>query len=52
MVNAYASQSKLTFSSFPLYSRGVDRYRFEYGVFLLNKNIEQVGEMSLRFSNM
>lgn len=27
---------------FPLYSRGVDRTRFEYGVFLLNKNIEQV----------
>ncbi|KAG2173753.1 hypothetical protein INT43_005173 [Umbelopsis isabellina] len=28
--------------NFPLYSRGVDRYRFEYGVFLLNKNIEQL----------
>ncbi|RUS20798.1 UV radiation resistance protein and autophagy-related subunit 14-domain-containing protein [Endogone sp. FLAS-F59071] len=27
---------------FPLYSKGVDRYRFEYGVFLLNKNIEQL----------
>ncbi|KAI9485278.1 MAG: hypothetical protein EXX96DRAFT_544592 [Benjaminiella poitrasii] len=27
---------------FPLYSRGVDRYRFEFGVFLLNKNIEQL----------
>ncbi|EIW86351.1 hypothetical protein CONPUDRAFT_133794 [Coniophora puteana RWD-64-598 SS2] len=25
---------------FPLFSRGVDTYRFEYGVFLLNKNIE------------
>ncbi|KAG6814435.1 hypothetical protein H0H92_007438 [Tricholoma furcatifolium] len=25
---------------FPLYSKGVDTYRFEYGVFLLNKNIE------------
>ncbi|KIY45271.1 hypothetical protein FISHEDRAFT_76767 [Fistulina hepatica ATCC 64428] len=25
---------------FPLYSRGVDAYRFEYGVFLLNKDIE------------
>lgn len=25
---------------FPLYVRGVDTYRFEYGVFLLNKNIE------------
>ncbi|CAM0136393.1 unnamed protein product [Umbelopsis sp. WA50703] len=28
--------------NFPLYSRGVDRYRFEYGVFLLNKNVEQL----------
>ncbi|KAI8575576.1 hypothetical protein K450DRAFT_261018 [Umbelopsis ramanniana AG] len=28
--------------SFPLYAKGVDRYRFEYGVFLLNKNIEQL----------
>ncbi|KAK9899588.1 hypothetical protein P389DRAFT_191908 [Cystobasidium minutum MCA 4210] len=27
---------------FPLYSRGVDKYRFEYAVFLLNKNIEQI----------
>ncbi|KAI8373576.1 UV radiation resistance protein and autophagy-related subunit 14-domain-containing protein [Choanephora cucurbitarum] len=27
---------------FPLYSKGVDRYRFEFGVFLLNKNIEQL----------
>ena len=27
---------------FPLFSRGVDTYRFEYGVFLLNKNIEFV----------
>ncbi|ORZ02795.1 UV radiation resistance protein and autophagy-related subunit 14-domain-containing protein [Syncephalastrum racemosum] len=27
---------------FPLYAKGVDRYRFEFGVFLLNKNIEQL----------
>jgi len=27
---------------FPLYSRGVDKTRFEYGVFLLNKNLEQL----------
>ncbi|CAO1637334.1 unnamed protein product [Sympodiomycopsis kandeliae] len=27
---------------FPLYSKGVEQYRFEYGVFLLNKNIEQL----------
>jgi hypothetical protein len=29
-------------SKFPLYARGVDRTRFEYGVFLLNKDIEQL----------
>lgn len=29
--------------AFPLFGRGVDRYRFDYGVFLLNKNIERVG---------
>lgn len=29
-------------SRFPLYTRGVERYRFEYAVFLLNKNIEMV----------
>lgn len=28
--------------SFPLYAKGVDHYRFEYAVFLLNKDIEQV----------
>ncbi|KAJ4473897.1 hypothetical protein J3R30DRAFT_3707897 [Lentinula aciculospora] len=27
---------------FPLYSKGVDTYQFEYTVFLLNKNIEMV----------
>ncbi|GEM10415.1 uvradiation resistance protein [Rhodotorula toruloides] len=27
--------------AFPLYGKGVDQYRFDYGVFLLNKNIEQ-----------
>jgi hypothetical protein len=27
---------------FPLYSKGVDTYRYEYGVFLLNKDIELV----------
>ena len=35
-----AAASKAT--QYPLYSRGVDRTRFEYGVFLLNKNIEQL----------
>ena len=32
---------------FPLYTRGVDTYRFEYAVFLLNKDIELV-----RFSDL
>lgn len=27
---------------FPLYSKGIERYRFEYAVFLLNKNLELV----------
>ncbi|KAG2370284.1 hypothetical protein BDR07DRAFT_1386932 [Suillus spraguei] len=27
---------------FPLFSKGVDTYRFEYGVFLLNKDIEML----------
>ncbi|KAL1920896.1 uncharacterized protein VTP21DRAFT_11531 [Calcarisporiella thermophila] len=27
---------------FPLYLKGTDRHRFEYGVYLLNKNIEQL----------
>ena len=27
---------------FPLYATGVERYRFEYAVFLLNKDIEQI----------
>ena len=32
----------ITMVRFPLFSKGVDTYRFEYGVFLLNKNIEFV----------
>ncbi|KAN0065724.1 hypothetical protein ACQY0O_000854 [Thecaphora frezii] len=28
--------------AFPLYARGVERYRYEYAAFLLNKNIEQL----------
>ncbi|WVR05005.1 hypothetical protein IAU60_002017 [Kwoniella sp. DSM 27419] len=35
--------------SFPLYAKGVERYRYEYAVFLLNKNIEMlVQETSIR----
>jgi hypothetical protein len=34
--------------AFPLYGRGVDKYRFDYAVFLLNKNIEQVSPCLLR----
>ncbi|KAJ7596799.1 UV radiation resistance protein and autophagy-related subunit 14-domain-containing protein [Mycena floridula] len=38
---------------FPLFSRGVDTYRFEYGVFLLNKNIEMLmGDQDLRALDM
>ncbi|WWC61358.1 uncharacterized protein I303_103939 [Kwoniella dejecticola CBS 10117] len=32
--------------SFPLYSKGVDRYRYEYAVFLLNTNIEMLMQES------
>lgn len=28
--------------AFPLYSKGVERYRYDYAAFLLNKNIEQL----------
>ncbi|KAM0790834.1 hypothetical protein ACM66B_004679 [Microbotryomycetes sp. NB124-2] len=28
--------------AFPLYGKNVDKYRFDYGVFLLNKDIEQL----------
>ncbi|TPX39601.1 hypothetical protein SeLEV6574_g07099, partial [Synchytrium endobioticum] len=31
---------------FPLYSKGNDRFRFDYGVFLLNKDVEQVSVRS------
>ncbi|KAI0809280.1 UV radiation resistance protein and autophagy-related subunit 14-domain-containing protein [Irpex lacteus] len=38
---------------FPLFSKGVDTYRFEYGVFLLNKNIEMLmSEHDLRALDM
>ena len=33
---------RLTRCRFPLFSKGVDTYRFEYAVFLLNKDIEMV----------
>ncbi|KAI0757430.1 hypothetical protein C8Q80DRAFT_1091818 [Daedaleopsis nitida] len=39
--------------NFPLFSKGVDTYRFEYGVFLLNKDIEMLmGERNLRALDM
>ncbi|GBE78528.1 hypothetical protein SCP_0114170 [Sparassis crispa] len=38
---------------FPLFSRSVDTYRFEYGVFLLNKDIEMLmGDRDLRALDM
>jgi hypothetical protein len=36
--------------SFPLYAKGVERYRFEYAVFLLNKDIEMVSSCILDLS--
>ncbi|TBU58827.1 UV radiation resistance protein and autophagy-related subunit 14-domain-containing protein [Dichomitus squalens] len=39
--------------NFPLFSKGVDTYRFEYGVFLLNKDIEMLmSERNLRALDM
>ncbi|KAI8814883.1 UV radiation resistance protein and autophagy-related subunit 14-domain-containing protein [Cladochytrium replicatum] len=39
--------------SFPLYSRGMERVRFDYAVFLLNKNIEQLmTHFGLRITNL
>ncbi|KAJ3018049.1 hypothetical protein HKX48_003202 [Thoreauomyces humboldtii] len=38
---------------FPLYARGVERLRFDYAVFLLNKNIEQtMNHLHLTVSNL
>ena len=37
--------------SFPLFSKGVDTYRFEYGVFLLNKDIEMVSAECLVYAS-
>lgn len=43
MVRSAASVLILTSAArFPLFSKGVDTYRFEYAVFLLNKDIELV----------
>lgn len=46
-LNPRCSRSTLTDTittkgQYPLYSRGVDSARFQYAVFLLNKNVEQV----------
>lgn len=38
----------MTDDSFPLYAKGVERYRYEYAVFLLNKNIEMVSGQPTR----
>ncbi|TPX45942.1 hypothetical protein SeMB42_g03844 [Synchytrium endobioticum] len=38
---------------FPLYSKGNDRFRFDYGVFLLNKDVEQLmNYVGLNVSNL
>ena len=36
---------------FPLYAKGVERYRYEYAVFLLNKNIEMVSRSDRHLCN-
>lgn len=36
------THTRIAGDRFPLYSKGVERYRFEYAVFLLNKDIEMV----------
>ncbi|CAG8532697.1 3172_t:CDS:10, partial [Ambispora gerdemannii] len=38
----YVTNNNQLGALFPLYMKGVDRGRFEYAVFLLNKNIEQL----------
>jgi len=39
---SYITDKITSKGQYPLYSYGVDRKRFEYAVFLLNKNIEQL----------
>lgn len=34
---------------FPLYPKGGEKLQFEYGVYLLNKNIAQVGTLEIIF---
>lgn len=34
---------------FPLYPKGGEKLQFEYGVYLLNKNIAQVGTLRFYF---
>jgi len=41
-ISDHISSFSTSTNSFPLYARGVDRNRFEYAVFLLNKNLEQL----------
>src|SRR4051794_31096378 len=41
----YQENLKLTVYSFPLWAKGVPYFRFEYAIFLLNKDIEQVGQV-------
>lgn len=36
-----------TFLRFPLYPKGGEKLQFDYGVYLLNKNIAQVSNSSL-----
>lgn len=38
--------SLFTFLRFPLYPKGGEKLQFDYGVYLLNKNIAQVSDLS------
>lgn len=44
IINDYISTLQDNQRTFPLYNKGTLRFRFEYGVFLLNKNIERLAE--------
>lgn len=42
MSGAHAAPRSANPSSFTLYGKGVEQYRYEYAAFLLNKDIEQL----------
>ncbi|KAH6669585.1 UV radiation resistance protein-like protein [Halenospora varia] len=44
IINDFISKLQDNQRTFPLYNKGTLRFRFEYGVFLLNKDIESLAE--------